>query len=401
MRAGQVLQRCLGGALGGMHALRREVLMKAVDALVGGRRLTLMDVARSWPDALRVRAPLKAFDRLLSNPHLFAERESIYAGMARGLLRGSHPLIVVDWSDLKADRSGHLLRAAVPVGGHTLTLLDRVFSNGQQGSPEAERLFLQRLARIIPPGVQPIVITDAGFRTPWFRAVSALGWFWLGRLRHTTQVKPTEIENTPEQWVPCKALHALAGTTPRDLGVMDVAYSQAWQARLVVHGKPTRGRKHRTRQGQPARNSQSRKNAAREREPWLLIASPTRPLGATPIVASDAKRMQIQAAFRDLKSHRFGQGFEDSLTRKGPRISILRLVSTMAAFATWLAGLAAHAHERDRYLSPYRTHRRLYSILRLGREALVRHWPIGTPASLFDRLRSTHTDFVDHSVAKA
>lgn len=87
MRAGQVLQRCLGKALVGMHALRRDVLMTAIDALVSGRRLTLIDVARSWPDALRVRAPLKALDRLLSNPHLLAERESICAGMARWLVR--------------------------------------------------------------------------------------------------------------------------------------------------------------------------------------------------------------------------------------------------------------------------------------------------------------------------
>lgn len=62
-----------------MHALRREVLVKAVDALIGGRRLTLIDVARSWPGATRVRAPLKALDRLLSNTHLHTEREQIYA----------------------------------------------------------------------------------------------------------------------------------------------------------------------------------------------------------------------------------------------------------------------------------------------------------------------------------
>jgi len=46
-----------------MHALRRRVLLGAADALIAGRRLTLMDVARSWPGAERVRAPLKALDR--------------------------------------------------------------------------------------------------------------------------------------------------------------------------------------------------------------------------------------------------------------------------------------------------------------------------------------------------
>ncbi|TAL90416.1 MAG: IS4 family transposase, partial [Rhodanobacter sp.] len=189
MRATKVLQKCLGDALQPMHALRRCVLLRAVEALIQGRRLTLIDVARAWPGAERIRAPLKALDRLLGNRHLHAEREHLHAAMARWLLRGQHPVIVLDWCDLKADRRWHLLRAAVPVGGRTLTILDMVFPDGQQGSPAAEKQFLQRLATVIPEGVQPILVTDAGFRAPWFRAVEAMGWHWLGRLRHRTLVK--------------------------------------------------------------------------------------------------------------------------------------------------------------------------------------------------------------------
>ena len=70
MRATEVLQKCLGDALGSMHALRNRVLLRAVEAMVHGRRLTLIDLARSWPGAERIRAPLKALDRLLSNRHL-------------------------------------------------------------------------------------------------------------------------------------------------------------------------------------------------------------------------------------------------------------------------------------------------------------------------------------------
>ena len=87
MRATAVLQKCLHEVLDGMHALRARALLNATLALIAGRRLTLMDVARSWPGAERVRAPLKALDRLLGNRHLHAERERIYAGMARWLVR--------------------------------------------------------------------------------------------------------------------------------------------------------------------------------------------------------------------------------------------------------------------------------------------------------------------------
>src|SRR6185312_2081339 len=63
----RVLQKCLSRSLTAMHRARSRVLLHAVEALITGRRPTLMDVARSWPGAERVRAPLKAFDRLLSN----------------------------------------------------------------------------------------------------------------------------------------------------------------------------------------------------------------------------------------------------------------------------------------------------------------------------------------------
>ena len=96
MRASQVLQKCLGNSLPGMHALRRRALLQAVEALIQGRRLTLSDIARSWPGALRVRAPLKAFDRLLGNRHLHGERHGIEQDMARWLLRGPQPVILID-----------------------------------------------------------------------------------------------------------------------------------------------------------------------------------------------------------------------------------------------------------------------------------------------------------------
>ena len=108
--------------------------------------------------------------------------------------------------------------------------------------------------------------------------------------------------------------------------------------------------------------------------PWLLMASPELKLSARQLVALYARRMQIESSFRDLKSHRYGQAFEDSLTRKGPRIEVLLLLSALAAFATWLVGMACEASGIDQWLAPFRSKRRLYSVMRLGREALVRRW---------------------------
>jgi hypothetical protein len=223
--------------------------MRSVEALLSGRRLTLMDVARSWPNAERVRAPLKAFDRLLSNRHLHDERIHIYADIARWLLRTTRPLIVIDWSDLKADRLWCLLRAAVPVGGRTLPILDMVFPGKDLGTPNAHKRFLHVLRSLVPSQVCPILVTDAGFCTPWFKAVSSMGWHWVGRLRHRTLVKPVEVIDEDDQWMACRALYALATNTPHGMGLMHTVRNTRWVCRLVVYGKAPRGRKDRNRLG--------------------------------------------------------------------------------------------------------------------------------------------------------
>lgn len=401
MRGNGVLQTCLSDSLGTMHALRSRVLLQAVEALLHGRRLTLMDMARAWPGAERVRAPLKAFDRLLSNPHLHGEREQLYGGMARWLLRSKRPVIVIDWSDLKADKAWCLLRAAVPVGGRTLPVLDMVFPGKQQGTPAAEKQFLQRLRRLVPEGVKPILVTDAGFRAPWFRAVAQMGWDWVGRLRHRTLVKPVGIDDE-DAWVPSRALYELATTTPRDMGLMDTVRNAPWVCRVVLYRKVTKGRKYRTRAGKIAQSKASLQSAAREREPWLIMASPAlSTLSARHLVALYGRRMQIELSFRDLKSHRYGQGFEDSLTRSGKRIEILLLVNALATFASWLAGLACEATGVDRWLSPVHSVRRLYSVLRVGREALVRSWPMERTSRWIERLRSIPPQVLSQMCAPA
>jgi hypothetical protein len=378
-----------------MHKRRSEVLVKAADALVRGRRLTLMDLARSWPGAERVRAPLKRLDRLLSNAHVHEARESVYRAMARWLVRDKHPVIVVDWADLKADRSCHLLRAAIPVGGRSLTVLDMVFPDGQQGTPSAERHFLQRLAQVLPRGVHPILVTDAGFRAPWFRAVEAMGWRWVGRLRHRTLVKPVEVPDEIDQWVPCKDLYRLATRGTHDLGPMHAVHNAPLACHMVLHAQRSKGRKELNHQGKPVRSKYSRQHARREAEPWLLMASPELSLTARQIVKVYSRRMQIELAFRDLKSHRYGQGFEDSLTRKEKRIEVLLLLSAMAAFASWIVGIACESTGIDRWLAPRRCARRLYSVMRVGREALARQWPVPGLRELMYGLRHPGPDLLE------
>lgn len=189
MHATGILLRCLSSVLVPMHAARRRVLLQAVEALVKGRRLTLTDLARSWPGALWMHAPLKALDRLLSNRHLHRQILPLHQAMLPWLLSQPLPLLRVDWSDLKGDGRWCLLRAPVPVGGRALTVYERIYPIKQMNQPRAQLDFLAGLRRLLPAGTTPLLVTDAGFRSDWYRGVQQQGWHYLDRLRNNTQVR--------------------------------------------------------------------------------------------------------------------------------------------------------------------------------------------------------------------
>jgi hypothetical protein len=172
--------------------------------------------------------------------------------------------------------------------------------------------------------------------------VQQQGWDWIGRVRAGILVKPHAAENAADhQWTPCTGLYRQARDGAGDLGVWDVVRRQPIVCRLVLHRKASRGRVDVTLTGQRARNRYSRKIAQRESEPWLLAVSPELPLTPSQIAAIYGRRMQIEQSFRDLKSHRYGVGFEDSLTRTSTRLATLLLILALASFVAWMSARTA------------------------------------------------------------
>lgn len=132
---------------------------------------------------------IKRMDRLLGNSRLGTERLTIFQAVAHWLLAGlSQPTVLVDWSDLTADRAWQVLRASLPVSGRAVTIYEEVHPLRALASPPVHRGFLQHLAQVLPRTTRPTLVTDAGFRGTWFRMVEALGWHWVGRIRNRTLV---------------------------------------------------------------------------------------------------------------------------------------------------------------------------------------------------------------------
>jgi hypothetical protein len=365
MHALVIVQQLLRTRCPHIHSTRLKVILAAVGAAVRGRRLTLTELGRALLGPARVKHNIKRIDRLLGNRHLQAERLDLYRALARRILgTRREPVIIVDWTDLSADRRWQLLRAAAPIGGRALTLYEEVHPLTHFGNPRVHRAFLAQLKALLPAGVKPILITDAGFRAPWFKSVNRLGWHWIGRVRNRTYLRA----HGTATWIACKTLYRGAHARPQILGAFDIVRSNPIACRLYLIKRPKKHRVHKSVFGQRVRCHQSLKKARAQREPWLLAASPSLShLKAAHIINHFATRMQIEEAFRDLKCTRYGLGFELHLSRTRERLAALLLLAALAFLVLWLIGHGALARQLQfHYQSNTRRSRPVLSLFHLA-----------------------------------
>lgn len=367
MQAIQFLHTAFAQALPGVHARRLAALMACVSALLSGRHLTLTALGRGLPGTAYPKHAIKRVDRLLGNAHLHSERLLFYAAMLRALLGSlKHPLILVDWSPVNAQASLFLLRAAIPLAGRSFPIYECV--HDRDSCPRQQNRLLDALECLLPEGCVPTLVTDAGFRRPWFQAVEARGWHYVGRVRHR------DLYRTPNgDWAPITQLHQQADATPRALGQVEMTRRAPHRVCLYCVRQAPKGRKHRRVTGRIARSKHSRQNARREREPWLL-ASNLPNVTARTVVGIYRQRMQIEEGFRDVKSLRFGFALDLHRTRCPRRIEVLLLIAALGGYVLHLAGLHARdSGEARRYQSNTVRTKAVLSVWRVGLEYLRRH----------------------------
>lgn len=371
MHAIRLLHKRLRAHCPGIHARRLQVLMAAVDTVSTSHRLTVTGIGRALHSPALTKHNIKRIDRLVGNGQLATEGTQLYGVIARWLLGNlEHPVIIVDWSDLTADRNWHLLRASTPVGGRTLTLYEEVHPQKRYASPRVHRAFLRKLQTLLPAGARPIVVTDAGFRSTWFKLVDKLNWDWVGRVRNRDLYQPAGTAD----WLPCKALYAAATTQPKTLGDVLLVRNHPFPCTLHLVKKPKQGRTKKSVFGQPVRSKHSNKNAQREREPWLIATSAgLKDRSAKQVMALYRQRMQIEEGFRDIKSERYGLGLSASLTRIPERLRVLLLIGALALLVLWLIGSAALQQKLERQFqsNTVRT-RRVLSTIYLGMQVARR-----------------------------
>lgn len=231
MRVVNSLHEALSTQCPEIHDARLAALMTNVNALIEGRKLTVTGLGRSPGRQHNTKHNIKQSDRLIGNRHLTQERPALYRATTQQLLAGiAQPVIVIDWSDLTYNRSHIVLRTSVPVGGRALTLYEEVHPLSAYGNAAVQGAFLSTLARFIAPTVQPIVVTDAGFIGPWFRAVRRLGWHFVGRIRKNLLYRTPEIP----LWQRCVNLYPLANASPRTFGPIELSRQKPLSCTLHI-----------------------------------------------------------------------------------------------------------------------------------------------------------------------
>jgi len=170
------------------------------------------------------------------------------------------------------------------------------------------------------------------------------------------------------QWSSITSLHPDATATPTLLGAIELCKEHEYKTTLYRYkGKPL-GRKNKTKRGSVKQTNQSKKHAKANKEPWLLVSSlPITTYSAKKIVKIYSVRMQIEEGFRDLKSTKYGFGFEHVNTRHIYRLNIFFLIAMLAAFLAWVTGwIAENLNLQRQYQANSVKSTRILSLFYLG-----------------------------------
>lgn len=342
-----------------MHKKRVGALFRVVSALLFGGKLWLSALGRALPGEGSRKSAIKAVDRLLGNVALYMQRRSIYAVLAEHLLGMSRSaVILVDVTDA---RPGFLsVSASIAFDGRSLAIYSLIAAKDEIFRVKTQKRFLRDLQRILPDEFTPILVTDAGFESPWFNLVSELGWHYVGRVRNRTKFK------VGDEWLDAQALHARATRRARNLGELPFPRARPVARRLVLaKRRRNKGRTRYTTKGKRGKETRDKRCSKSASEPWLL--TPSLRCAAQNVVDIYALRMQCEETFRDTKNHRWGWALNQTRSKTPERIELLLMIAAIASVIQHAVGLAGETKKLHyRHQANTIRNRRVISLFVLG-----------------------------------
>lgn len=349
MKAIKLLNNLLNNTCSTIHKVRQQALLTAVEAGVRHRRVSVTGLGRSLKSLSKTQTKhdIKRMDRLVGSSYLHRQRVEIYMSCARQLIGDqTHPLLLIDWSAVEGREIFQVLRAAIPMGGRALTIYEKTYPESEVGNANAHKELLCALNEILPSDCEPILVTDAGFRAPWFRAVESMGWYWLGRV-----LGRVNLSLDGDNWSRCQAFSSYATNKPKDLGEIQFGKSSRIPCRGTLYKEPMKGRQKRKRRGGKSNCAMSKNHRKNADKPWLLISHlPEHLEEPNGVVRLYKTRMQIEEGFRDTKNHQFGIGLSMARSTTTQRYDNLFLIAALILFVLWCIGKVAYQQGYQKFL---------------------------------------------------
>jgi Transposase DDE domain len=352
-----------------IHKTRLNCLMNTCNTAASNNTLFLTGLGRKDTSKTKTSSNIEKVNRLLGNKHLHLERSAFYQSMASRLIpRSMSPWIHVDWSCINATTNLYLLRASISVIGRSIVLYEECHPKRKENNHVVHKQFLKNLKAILPPCATPVIVTDAGFRAPWFIAVRQMGWHFVGRLRNKNLVL---MEGT-ESWQLSSLFFEQATGKPAHLGHALLTEKEQVPVHMVLYKGKSKNRHKRNLNKKISASGKSKRYSNAAKEPWVLVTSLLQARdNPNHIVNIYRQRMRIEENFRDSKCPHYGLGLKNSLTRTPERMVILLLIAAIATFAAWLTGLITTLTGKA---ADFQAHSakftRSLSMVYLGREAI-------------------------------
>lgn len=367
MRASDIVRQLCSVVSRQVHRARWLLMLALVDGLVRGNRLGLTRLARSLAGNVAPKHRIKRVDRFLGNCRVHVEIPIWYSALAKRLLRHCRrPVVLLDWTQTIGDFNA--LVAAVAFSGRAIPIYAEVHPGSKLGNRKVQHSFLEALARVLPAKTRPIIVADAGFKTPFFKSVRERSWDFVIRLRGKGVLRRwSERAQQRDPRLTFEAAFASSNESARDLGEWTPYAAQGAlerKCRIVLSARPA------TAEGPPRRDAYGR----RATEPWLL-ATTLKDEPALQVVGIYRLRMQIELAFRDKKNGNLGWGLEHARSGTEQRQAVLLLIACIALAVTLLVGAHAEAAGlAKRHQANTVRDRRVQSLSKLGAYVLADGW---------------------------
>ena len=368
MQLMKLLHKTLQKELPFIHKSRLHNLIAACTTALGTHQLSLTALGRELKNKNQTNSNIQKMDRLLGNHHLQSEKKHFYKLMIGYLIKEKNtPWLHIDWSCLNSTTNLYVLRASLSMSGRSIVIYEECHTKKGENNHLTHKVFLNRLKELLPAGVKPVIVTDAGFRAPWFAHILRLGWDFVGRLRNKNLIKL----NAEPHWRFSASLFPPASSTAVHIGPGILTRERQVPAHFIVYRGISKGRHKLNQYGKRSLSGKSKIYSRSHKEPWALVTSMALNKSASKVVHIYKQRMQIEENFRDTKCPQYGFGLKKSLSRSPERVAILLLIAALATFSAWLAGLhTTHIGKASAFQAHSAKFTSALSKVYLGRQAL-------------------------------